>query len=53
MDTNVDKWHGVGMYLALQMRDLTQRNERAANKLHAELIKKAMEAILEEDNPNL
>ena len=53
LDTDVDKWHGVGMYLALQMRDLARRNERAANKLHTELIKNAMETILEEDIPNL
>lgn len=49
LDADVDKWHGVGMYLALQMRDLAQRNVKAANRLHAELVKKTMDAMLEEE----
>lgn len=52
LDADVDKWHGVGMYLALQMREIAQRNVKAANKLHSELVKKAMEAMLEEDESN-
>lgn len=52
LDADVDKWHGIGMYLALQMRELAQKNVKAANKLHAELVKKATEAMLEEDGSN-
>ncbi|XP_050330008.1 uncharacterized protein LOC126759318 [Bactrocera neohumeralis] len=48
-----DHWHGVGMYLALQMRELSKRNKRAATKLHAELIQVAMNAVLQQDEENL
>lgn len=50
LDTDGDKWDGIGVYLALLMRELAMKNSKAANKLHMELVKTAMEAIqLEED----
>lgn len=42
-----DKWTVFGQYMATQMRDISAKDEQTANKLHAEIIKKTMEVLLD------
>lgn len=41
-----DKWTVFGHYMAVQMRDISAKDEQTANELHADIIKKTMDAML-------
>lgn len=45
-----DNWHAIGMYLASQLRQIAKTNKKAANKLHLQLVKTTMEAIVEAED---
>lgn len=46
LESEEDNWHTIGMYLASQMREIAKKNQKAASKLHVQLVKTAIEATL-------
>lgn len=47
LESEEDNWNTIGMYLASQMREIAKKNQKAASKLHMQLVKTAIEATLE------
>lgn len=41
-----DKWTVFGQYMAMQMREISSKDEQTANELHADIIKRTMDALL-------
>ncbi|KNC22613.1 hypothetical protein FF38_10790 [Lucilia cuprina] len=50
LEAEEDNWYSIGMYLASQMQEIAKKNEKAANKLHSQLVKIVMEANLEAED---